>query len=250
MAVNWTPLFDIYGIKKVTATDKSHQAYIPNEDQRRALDAAGILPSTIRPTPSFSLTVLFDISRDRVDSGYYHSVRSAVAARPPEPRMGKELIRDWLSPGDELLIGNIGAQIFACKMNSVPPSSEVVAEEVACRSTRASIIARANAATGWAGKRKTIRTEYSRNPFVVLGAIERAAGNCETPGCRRVLFKKDDGSSYLEVHHIIPLSEYGRDTLRNVAAICPHCHRELHYGINRVTLRTSLLHHIAGKLLC
>jgi len=249
MDVNWSALFDSYGIKKVTETDKSRRAYVPNENQCYVLHAAGILPAAIRPTPAFTLTVLFDNSRDRVKTGYYHAARSDVAARPPEPRMGKELISRWLHLGDELLIGNIGPQIFACKLSATPTSFELIAEEVASRSTSESIIARATAATGLAEKRKTVRTEFSRNPFVILGALHRATGMCETQGCSHTLFKKDDGNPYLEVHHIVPLSEQGHDTLINVAAICPHCHRELHHGINRVRLRTALQQHIASKSL-
>ena len=35
---------------------------------------------------------------------------------------------------------------------------------------------------------------------------------------------------FLEVHHVKSLSDGGEDTLDNVIALCPNCHREKHYG--------------------
>jgi len=29
----------------------------------------------------------------------------------------------------------------------------------------------------------------------------------------------------------VPLSEGGEDTLENAIALCPNCHRKMHYGI-------------------
>ncbi|TAL84944.1 MAG: HNH endonuclease [Rhodanobacter sp.] len=49
----------------------------------------------------------------------------------------------------------------------------------------------------------------------------------------------------LEVHHVVPLAEHGDDTLANAAALCPHCHRELHSGKNRKDRRKMLAAHIA-----
>ena len=71
---------------------------------------------------------------------------------------------------------------------------------------------------------------YKRNPDIVAEALARANGHCEA--CRKPApFRRaSDGSPYLEVHHHISLSEGGEDTLENVTAICPNCHREIHHG--------------------
>ncbi len=71
---------------------------------------------------------------------------------------------------------------------------------------------------------------YRRNPDVVVEALIRANGRCE--GCFRnaPFIRKKDGSPYLEVHHIVPLSVGGEDTVENVIALCPNCHRERHFG--------------------
>ena len=71
---------------------------------------------------------------------------------------------------------------------------------------------------------------YKKNPDVVAEALIRAKGCCE--GCEKSapFVRKKDNSPYLEVHHIIPLSVGGEDTLDNVIALCPNCHREKHFG--------------------
>lgn len=248
MTTNWESIFDNFGIKAVSKTDKSHHAYVPNAAQRRAILAAGIRPAKSRPAPPLNITVLLDDARTTVVSGYYHANRSKGAKRHPEPRMGHAFITAWLETGDKVLIGNIGTQLFTLKVSGTLPADEELILNVAPRCARKTIIARAKAASGVPEKRATTRIEFRRNPFVVLGALVRADNRCETPDCHHELFKRDDGSFYLEVHHLVPLNEGGDDSLRNVAALCPHCHRELHSGADRTTLRATLRHHITGKL--
>lgn len=71
---------------------------------------------------------------------------------------------------------------------------------------------------------------FIRNPDVVAEVLLRADGVCER--CRRdAPFKRaKDGMPYLEVHHKVPLADDGEDTVDNALALCPNCHRELHYG--------------------
>ncbi len=71
---------------------------------------------------------------------------------------------------------------------------------------------------------------YIRNSDVVAEVLDRANGVCEYCG-NEAPFKKDtDGLGFLEVHHIIPLSENGLDIVENCVALCPNCHRHAHYG--------------------
>lgn len=72
---------------------------------------------------------------------------------------------------------------------------------------------------------------YKRNPEVVVATLRRAKGYCEKCGCKAPFIRKSDNTPYLEVHHTIPLSEGGEDNLKNTIALCPNCHRELHFGI-------------------
>ena len=74
---------------------------------------------------------------------------------------------------------------------------------------------------------------FRRNADVVVAVLDRANGVCEKCGCEAP-FKKRNGEPYLEVHHTIMLSKGGDDSVDNAMAVCPNCHRELHFGINYV----------------
>jgi predicted HNH restriction endonuclease len=90
-------------------------------------------------------------------------------------------------------------------------------------------------------------SDFRRSLAVVAGAIARAKGVCEMPDCSIPLFTKDDGRKFLEVHHVIPLAEDGEDTMKNAAALCPMCHREMHFGSARMTKRLILKKTIESK---
>lgn len=73
-------------------------------------------------------------------------------------------------------------------------------------------------------------TGFRRSGYVVAEVLERAAGNCE--GCKKPApFKRrTDDTPYLEVHHRVPLADGGDDTVENAVALCPNCHRRMHFG--------------------
>ncbi|WP_081278345.1 HNH endonuclease [Rhizobium phaseoli] len=70
---------------------------------------------------------------------------------------------------------------------------------------------------------------FRRSAIIVAHALNRANGECEFRGCDAP-FEKPDETLYLEVHHIGRLADGGPDHPMNVAAVCPNCHRELHFG--------------------
>lgn len=86
---------------------------------------------------------------------------------------------------------------------------------------------------------------YERDSAVVADVLDRANGICELCGTKAPFVKKD-GQPYLEVHHIIPLAEKGPDITDNAVALCPNCHREAHYGTERLQKRKELLNYIKG----
>ncbi|TDA69847.1 HNH endonuclease signature motif containing protein, partial [Halomonas marinisediminis] len=45
---------------------------------------------------------------------------------------------------------------------------------------------------------------------------------------------------FLEVHHLIRLKDGGPDTVENCAALCPNCHRKLHYSSEKTSLTEYL----------
>ncbi len=80
-------------------------------------------------------------------------------------------------------------------------------------------------------KIQTTITIYSRNPDVVAEVLLRANGICEKCNNPAPFIRAKDNTPFLEVHHIMQLSNDGEDSVNNALALCPNCHRELHYGI-------------------
>lgn len=80
-------------------------------------------------------------------------------------------------------------------------------------------------------ERITVSTDvYLRNPDVVAEVLDLAQGQCQECGKSAPFARKSDGSPYLEVHHRVRLADGGEDTIENAVALCPNCHRELHFG--------------------
>ncbi len=77
---------------------------------------------------------------------------------------------------------------------------------------------------------KVTSTAFFRNSDVIVEVLERAGGKCEECLRDAPFLRAKDKTPYLEVHHNIPLSEGGFDCVENAIAVCPNCHRRLHYG--------------------
>lgn len=75
-----------------------------------------------------------------------------------------------------------------------------------------------------------LSTGFRRNADVIVEVLNRAAGVCEK--CKRPapFHRRSDGTAFLEVHHWSPLRDGGEDTVENAGALCPNCHREVHFG--------------------
>ena len=70
---------------------------------------------------------------------------------------------------------------------------------------------------------------YTRSEVVKRFALRMAAGTCQ--GCNKEApFVDSTGEPYLEVHHLHSRADGGPDDPENVLAICPNCHRRVHYG--------------------
>lgn len=85
---------------------------------------------------------------------------------------------------------------------------------------------------------------FARDLEVVSWALQRAKGYCElcaNPGP----FPTSAGGRFLEVHHVTPLYQGGPDTVDNVAAVCPNCHRACHLAPNKMELGQLLMTRLA-----
>ena len=88
-------------------------------------------------------------------------------------------------------------------------------------------------------KSVTKSTSYSRDPHVVAWILKESEGQCEC--CDKPApFNKSNRDFYLEVHHLKQLADNGTDTVSNALAVCPNCHRELHFGENKKKLLDDL----------
>lgn len=72
---------------------------------------------------------------------------------------------------------------------------------------------------------------FRRDAVVVVEVLKRAAGYCERCKKSAPFIKETNREPYLEVHHKIRLADGGEDTVENAIAVCPNCHRELHFGM-------------------
>lgn len=104
------------------------------------------------------------------------------------------------------------------------------------------------AALGTAPKKgkAPLREYYLRSDLLRRYAKLRAAGFCEYCGKEAPFVTTEDGP-YLEVHHIFRLADDGPDAPENVACLCPNCHRQAHYGRDRVQMQNALAERIGQK---
>jgi len=89
-------------------------------------------------------------------------------------------------------------------------------------------------------RRERTSMTYVRDQEVVAFVLGLAAGICED--CREAApFLTAAEVPFLEVHHVVPLSEGGADTVTNAVAVCPNCHRAAHLSKDAVERRARLV---------
>jgi 5-methylcytosine-specific restriction protein A len=88
-------------------------------------------------------------------------------------------------------------------------------------------------------KNMTQMTYFERDQQVVDWVKMNAKGKCEL--CSKSSpFHDSLNIPYMEVHHVKQLAEGGSDTIYNAVALCPNCHREMHYGMNYIERKKQL----------
>ena len=124
---------------------------------------------------------------------------------------------EWLGTMPEAILGDIEKDFEKRLSNSQKDSSAVRQERLAKASTLPEAV-------------QVVSRAYRRNADVVAEVLYRARGKCEGCHSPAPFLRASDGSPYLEVHHRIMLSQGGEDTVENALAVCPNCHRKLHFG--------------------
>ncbi len=90
-----------------------------------------------------------------------------------------------------------------------------------------------------ASKREIQATTRIRSEAIKLYTLKRANGTCE--GCKKDAPFMTKKGPFLEVHHLYRLGDGGPDHPENVIAICPNCHRHVHYGVDRIEYNNILI---------
>lgn len=115
-----------------------------------------------------------------------------------------------------------------CQYEGIIPVSQIEFEEKVSELRRETIL---QTPLGNSTPSKQIKksTSFSRDPKVVAWVLNNSNSICES--CNKPApFTKLDGDLYLEVHHIKRLADGGSDTVTNAVAVCPNCHRALHFS--------------------
>lgn len=78
---------------------------------------------------------------------------------------------------------------------------------------------------------------YIRDPRVGKLALKLANYQCELDETHETFISNTTSENYVEAHHLIPMKYYDYDEFKvsidneaNIVALCPTCHRLLHYG--------------------
>jgi len=79
------------------------------------------------------------------------------------------------------------------------------------------------------------RTCYPRDAKIGSRAKYNAEYSCELNSKHDTFIQSKMNKNFVEAHHLIPLQhsgkfEYSLDNIANVVALCPNCHKLLHYG--------------------
>lgn len=117
-----------------------------------------------------------------------------------------------------------------CKVSALEPTIDVQQLEKSVKK----LLAEGFSSTP-SGNRKPARVPFlsttliQRDPAVVAWVLKEANGKCDL--CTAdAPFLTNDGRPYLEVHHVKTLASGGPDTIDNTVALCPNCHRSMHYS--------------------
>ncbi|MBJ2160272.1 HNH endonuclease signature motif containing protein [Variovorax sp. IB41] len=81
----------------------------------------------------------------------------------------------------------------------------------------------------------TTRSEVKRDRNVRREVIKRASNGCERASCTDT--RRYPG--FLDVHHILGIEK--SDRVWNCVALCPNCHREAHFAVDRDDINHRLL---------
>ncbi len=146
--------------------------------------------------------------------------------------MGVNAIRQLNTSDYTILRNAIDIQYIKEKKSLTALEDEIFQQEVdkALKVSKEDLLTKIKSKSGLPEEIVNLTKSYKRNPDVVAYALLSANGICDNCNNNAPFIRKSNDEPYLEVHHIISLLEGGTDTIDNVVALCPNCHRMTHYG--------------------
>lgn len=123
----------------------------------------------------------------------------------------------------------VGFEVFSFKSSKVD-AVDVEKVRASLQGSREQRAARLENAPEYPARVVQVIEAFRRNPDVIAERLDMADGKCENCEQAAPFIGKSTNEPYLEVHHIKPLSDGGKDTVCNTRALCPNCHREVHFG--------------------
>jgi hypothetical protein len=182
-------------------------------------------------------------ARDKYDpyvgSGRTGWVNHKTDHKPyPLTGLSKKVFDEWSSRSDD----ELKAAALALSTDGIfAPTSDIELLIGRTREAREKLKASVLSPTGnkKPAKLSAVVESFVRDPRVRAFVLNLADGRCEA--CEMLApFEDAYGDLFLEVHHLNFLANGGSDTVENAVAVCPNCHRRLHYSIDREAYRTSI----------
>jgi 5-methylcytosine-specific restriction protein A len=97
------------------------------------------------------------------------------------------------------------------------------------------------------GETETTVTRYPRDANLAAKVLDDAGYKCQKDATHETFIAASSNRPYVEAHHLVPMSQSGEfpvslDVRANLFALCPNCHRAVHYGEGEIkrALLTSL----------
>jgi hypothetical protein len=225
-----------YAIKNVSKTDVEKGAYLPNKEQRDIMSSLGLVPihdNHIEIKELFTNNIL--------TISYYPSERVG-SGRSAEIRMGLRDLISYIAIGDEILFTYDNNHVYI--YNITRGTNFEMEDNIYAQIDIDLLRNRVNNINPRPNQVEHIIRTFPRNATLKTYIKRRSNYICEMPNCNYRGFLKVNGETYIEVHHVIPLSEGGEDIMNNTVALCPNCHRALHYASNREEMRQILLDYL------
>lgn len=76
---------------------------------------------------------------------------------------------------------------------------------------------------------------WKRDPSISKEALKNSGYKCEIDNTHLTFKSNITGENFVEAHHLIPMKQqesfkYSLDVRGNIVALCPICHKLLHFG--------------------